>query len=594
MPPTSRHLPEGEAVPASPLPRYDAVLRRLESDRCVILDGATGTELIDSADRRPDVEEELWGVTHIVDAPAEVQAVHRRYVDAGCHVLTTNTWGLATGMAAGSSRPLVPAQPIHWMDVARAGVELARGAAAESNREDVAVAFSINADLEGPEASETVRLIDRAISDSPPDLLLVETLSIVKASTYDVVAELLSTGLPVWLSFRRCRQGLCGVYGEHWGGPEGDSFGRAAHRFEGLGVGAVLVNCIPPDHVTGMVSWLRDFTDVPLGVYPNLGNFSAGGWRGSSDVDEAAFADMALQWRDEGAQIVGGCCGVGPGHIKAAAGALEGRPAGRARPEPTTTPREPRKEGSTVSWTDGGGKSIFPVSFPSMSVEPGVPVPSPMSTMLWKHLVQERIGSRLRCLDVGCGAGLLSVQLLRNGATHVHAIDISEAAVANTRVNASRSDRGARLTASAADVYPWVPEERYDVVVADVPQVPVDPLQATSHRATDFWGRNLFDHLLAMLPDALAPDGVAYVTQLSIIGQQRTDELLASLGLSAQTVDYAIVRSSELLGCEQQLERVGVLSDAYHLRLGDQVHVVAYLLKIVPTRARGTSWRLPD
>ena len=35
-----------------------------------------------------------------------------------------------------------------------------------------------------------------------------------------------------------------------------------------LGVAALLANCIPPDHVDGIVSYLRDFTDMPLGVYP--------------------------------------------------------------------------------------------------------------------------------------------------------------------------------------------------------------------------------------------------------------------------------------------------------------------------------------
>ena len=93
------------------------------------------------------------------------------------------------------------------------------------------------------------------------------------------VEALLAIGLPVWLSFRRCRHGLCGVYGQHWGGPEGDAFGRAARRFEELGVGALLLGCIPPDHVAGMLSYLRDFTDLPLGVHPNLGYLTSNGWQ---------------------------------------------------------------------------------------------------------------------------------------------------------------------------------------------------------------------------------------------------------------------------------------------------------------------------
>src|SRR4029453_12786334 len=98
---------------------------------------------------------------------------------------------------------------------------------------------------------------------------------------------------PVWLSFRRCRHGLCGVFGQHWGGPEGDLFGRAARRFEEMGVGALLINCIPPDHVEGMLSWLRDFTDLPLGAYPNLGYYTESGWAFDREIGGGGEAELA-------------------------------------------------------------------------------------------------------------------------------------------------------------------------------------------------------------------------------------------------------------------------------------------------------------
>ena len=50
----------------------------------MILDGATGSELIDVVGTRPELDEQLWGATAILDAPAQVQALHRRYVDVGC------------------------------------------------------------------------------------------------------------------------------------------------------------------------------------------------------------------------------------------------------------------------------------------------------------------------------------------------------------------------------------------------------------------------------------------------------------------------------------------------------------------------------
>src|SRR5947209_12400960 len=88
-------------APPAPSERYSRLMRLIATDRCVILDGANGTELIDVGGERPEVEEHLWGLTAIVDAPAQVKAVHRRYVDVGCDVISTNTWGLPTALRDG-------------------------------------------------------------------------------------------------------------------------------------------------------------------------------------------------------------------------------------------------------------------------------------------------------------------------------------------------------------------------------------------------------------------------------------------------------------------------------------------------------------
>ena len=314
--------------------RYARLTRLIATDHPVIMDGATGTELIRVGGERPELEEHLWGLTAILENPGDVKAVHRSYVEVGCDVICTDTWGLATALRNGQARLWETSEPIHWMDLARRGVRLAREAAAEGGRADeVAVAFSINGDVDTPDGRETIRLLARAFEQDPPDLILVETLTLIRSSTYATVEALLDTGLPVWLSFRRCRHGVCGVYGEHWGGPEGDAFGRAARRFEEMGVGALALNCLPPDHVTGMLAWLRDFTDLPLGVYPNLGYLSAAGWRQESGVGAEEYAELALRWRQEGAQIVGGCCGVGPEQIAAARTALAETKPGHTRPE---------------------------------------------------------------------------------------------------------------------------------------------------------------------------------------------------------------------------------------------------------------------
>ncbi len=578
---------------STPRPAYARVQQLLAEQRCVILDGATATELgrLGPAPG-PGHDEALWGTWALLQAPEAVLDVHRRYVDVGCDVISTNTWGITRALELDRDSAL-SAPPTHWMDVARRGVRVGREAIESGGRTgEVALAFAIAGDVESERQQETLALLTRVFDEDPPDLILLETMTLIRdALTFSTVELLLETGLPVWLSFRRCRHGVCGVYGQHWGGPEGDEFGRAARRFEELGAGALLVNCMPPDHLPGMLPWLRDFTDLPLGAYPNLGYLTTDGWSFDASVGPEEYAELALSWLEQGAQIVGGCCGVRPEHILAARERLAGsrssaRPAGGERAHASPSALEPAPPATPEPWTDARGRSLYPLPFPDIVCEPGVFVPTQGSFLVWKHLFQQLVGEGRRCLDIGCGSGILSVQLALNGALHVHAIDVDRRAVANTLSNAFRNGVAERVSGATVDLYPWVPDQRYDVVVASLFQMPVDPFeQPNSHRPLDFWGRNLVDHLVTLLPRLLEPDGIAYVMQLSILGRLRTASLLEQQGLSARVVDFSSFYFSPLFAeRKNQIRRVEELSDAYHVTFGTEDVMVAYLIEISPTR----------
>lgn len=570
-------------------PAYRRVEQLLAAERSVILDGGISTELqrarLLHGERGPDPE--LWGTWALYRAPQAVLDVHLSYIAAGCDVISTNTWSILSAPEIELRAELGSPELAHWMDIARLGIGLARQAIEEGGRRDeCAVAFAISEEINSPQRQGTVELLARVFEEDPPDLILLETLTLIRdPGTFETVERLLETGLPLWLSFRRCRHGVCGVYGQHWGPPEGDLFGRAARRFEELGVGALSINCLPVDHVPGMLSWLRDFTELPLGVYPNLGHLAGSRWRFDDEIGPQPYAELARAWRSEGAQIIGGCCGTTPEHIAAAAEALADTKPGRQRPplaERVMHPDTSDVDTPPGPWVDEGGRTLFPLPFPELVVDPGVFVPTQGSFLVWKHLFQTGVGDGARCLDVGCGSGILTVQLALNGAANVHAIDIDRNAAANTLANAFRNGVAERVTGDIVDLYDWEPDRSFEVIVASLYQLPVDPFEEpTGHRPLDYWGRTLLDHFLRLLPKLLDENGKAYVMQLSIVGQLATERLLASAGLESRVVDFSFFPFSPLfLRSKEQIARVEQLSDAFHIDVGGDDIVVAYLLEI--------------
>ena len=570
-------------------PAYRRIEEAIAAERCVILDGGTATELqrLRPESSRARDGEQLWDTWALNRAPQGVLEMHRSYVETGCDVISTNTWSILSAPGPGGSAARGQTELAHWIDVARLGTRLARRAVNEAGRAgECAVAFAISEDVDAPSRGEgTIDLLARAFETDPPDLILLETLTLIREpALYETVDRLLDLGLPLWLSFRRCRHGVCGVHGQHWGPPEGDLFGRAARRFEQQGVGALLLNCLPVEHVPGMISWLRDFTSLPLGVYPNLGHLAGARWRFDDEIDPEAFAELARGWRDEGAQLIGGCCGTTPEHIRALVRDLAETKPGHRRPglDEASSPVGPVADELPEPWVDDRGRDLFPLPLPELVLEAGVFVPTLGSFLVWKHIFRTGLGKDLTCLDVGCGSGILTIQLALNGARTVHGFDIDREAAANTLSNAFRNGVADRVTSEAADMYEWETDDQYDVIVASLFQMPVDPFEEPSgHRPLDYWGRNLLDHFIEQLPTILAVGGVAYVMQLSIIGQARTEVLLRERGLRATVIDFTFFPFGPLfLENAKQIERVEEISDAYHVRLADQDVMVAYLLEV--------------
>ncbi len=564
----------------------------LDRQECVILDGGLATELgLLSIPGYEVGENGLWGSWALYNAPEEVLEVHRSFLAAGCDVISTATWGLMDDPQFDPRNVAGSEEPGHWMEAARLGIRVARNAIEESGKSgQCAVAYCLNGDIDTEERLERLRLLGRIFLHEAPDIILMESMSLIRDGlTMAAVECMVETGIPVWLSFRRCRYGVCGVYGQHWGGPEGDLFGRAAQKFERMGVQALLLSGIPAAHVNGMIPWLRDFTDLPLGAYPILGLFRDPGWKFDESVSPDDFAAMAAQWREEGANILGGCLGVRPEHISAMREKLKGTltgPTVRTRVTSTPTPsaeiEPPSGKAKDDSWTDDQNRCLFPLEFPQIVCDPEVFQPTQGSFLIWKHLFRSGAGKGKRCLDVGCGTGILTVQLALNGARQVHAIDIQSKAVENTLANAFRNGVSNRVSGEAIDLYTAIPDEKYDLIVASLYQTPVNPHEGESClRPADFWGRNIFDHLIALLPKLLEAGGIAYLMQISVLSREETVRLMRKAGLQCKVIDFSFFQFGEsFMANIDHIRHVEELSDAYHLSLAEEQVMVMYLLEV--------------
>ena len=84
------------------------------------------------------------------------------------------------------------------MDIARLGIEVGREAIEQAGKKDeVALAFSINGDIDGPARREFIELLPRAFEDDPPDLILLETITLIRDGlTLAAIEALVATGIP--------------------------------------------------------------------------------------------------------------------------------------------------------------------------------------------------------------------------------------------------------------------------------------------------------------------------------------------------------------------------------------------------------------
>lgn len=284
----------------------------LQSGKPILLDGAMGTMLF-AAGLDSGHSPEEWNVLH----PEKVRAIHRAYIEAGSQIILTNTFG-------GSSVRL------ESHGLAERVVELNEAAAKNARAEaDAAGQLVVVAGSIGPTgqlleplgtltkdaALQTFAAQASGLAAGGVDMFWIETMSDLEEVKAAIAGVRSVSDLPIaaTMSFDSHGRTMMGVKPE-----------QAANVLQLEEVQLIGANCgTGSDELIEAIKAIQSTNpELPLIAKANAGIPDMVGtnivYNGSPEI----MADYAVTVWNEGARLIGGCCGSTPEHIKAMAEAL--------------------------------------------------------------------------------------------------------------------------------------------------------------------------------------------------------------------------------------------------------------------------------
>ncbi len=273
-------------------------------ERRLYLDGGMGS-MLQAAGLPEGLLPDVWSIQN----PQAIQNVHRQYLEAGCRIITTNTFG--TNRQKLAPYGLTPAQ------VMTAAVANVRAAMEQAGVTDGYVCADLGptgkllkpyGDLDFEDAVDLFAETARAAAQAGADCVLVETMSDLYELKAAVVAVKENCDLPIFASliFDGTGKLLTG------GSPR-----AAVALLEGLGVNVFGINCgLGPKEMAPVFEAFWADSSTPLLLQPNAGLPRSEGGKAVYDVDPQTYAAEMLPLAPM-ATVMGGCCGTTPAHLEA-------------------------------------------------------------------------------------------------------------------------------------------------------------------------------------------------------------------------------------------------------------------------------------
>lgn len=278
-------------------------IREALKKRILFFDGGTGS-LLQEAGLKPGELPETWNNSH----PEVVTKLHRDYLDAGCDIIKTNTFG--------ANRLKYHGDGVFDLEtVVRTAMKNARRAVEEAGHGYIALDLGPTGKLLKPlgelDFEDAVSLYKEVVeigTGEGADLILIETMS----DSYELKAAVLAakenSSLPVFAT---------AIFDEKGKLLTGGTPKSTVALLEGLGVDALGINCgLGPVQMKAIAAEYVKYASVPVIVNPNAGLPRSEGGRTVYDIGAEEFAQTMVEIVDLGVSAVGGCCGTTPEHIR--------------------------------------------------------------------------------------------------------------------------------------------------------------------------------------------------------------------------------------------------------------------------------------
>ncbi|MDM5319439.1 bifunctional homocysteine S-methyltransferase/methylenetetrahydrofolate reductase [Bacillus altitudinis] len=273
-------------------------------NRVLIADGAMGTLLYSYGIDRCFEELNL-------SKEDEVKRVHEAYVQAGADIIQTNTYGAnyiklsRYGLEEETKRINTKAVQIAKAAAGSAYVLGTIGGIRTFNKN----AYTIE------EIKRSFREQLYILLNEQPDGLLLETYYDMEEAKAVLQIARKETTLPIVMNVSMHEQGVL---------QDGTPLKDGLSELSSLGADVVGINCrLGPYHMIQALEGVPILENSHLSVYPNSSLPSLEEGRLVYDTDNDYFRKSALEFRKQGARIIGGCCGTTPQHIHAMAEAVK-------------------------------------------------------------------------------------------------------------------------------------------------------------------------------------------------------------------------------------------------------------------------------